>query len=318
MSIDAAVKTVLVDCLGVKAGEVVLVVVDPHPERRRIGMALTAGARELGAETVFAEMSERESHGAEPPAPIAAAMLESKVFIAPTTKSLSHTSARRKANERGVRGATMPQITEEMLIRTMTADYSEVKRRSKALAEVLTSGSQVRITSERGTDVTIGIEGREGLSDDGDLWAPGSFGNLPAGEGFIAPVEGTTNGVIVFDGSAVPFSEVLDEPITVEVRDGFAERFSGSRGAEWRAHMEPYGRDAFNVAELGIGTNEKATLTGNILEDEKIIGTIHIALGDNHTIGGTVEVASHLDALVGSPTVSIDGRKVLEGGHLLV
>jgi leucyl aminopeptidase (aminopeptidase T) len=318
MSIEVAVRAVLVDCLGVEPGENVLIVVDPDPERLRIGAALAKGARELGAETVLAEMSERESHGAEPPPMIAAAMLACDVFIAPTTKSLSHTTARKEANEKGVRGATMPQITEQMLVRTMTADYSEVNRRSKALAELLTAGSVVHITSDKGTDVTLGIEGRQGLQDDGDLKGPGSFGNLPAGEGFIAPVEGTTEGRVVFDGSVVPFASILEHPITVEVRGGYAEEFSGPQGAEWRSRMEPFGKEAFNVAELGIGTNEKAKLTGNILEDEKIIGTIHIAFGDNHTFGGTVEVASHLDALVLSPTVDIDGRKVLEGGHLLV
>jgi leucyl aminopeptidase (aminopeptidase T) len=318
MSLDVAVRTVLVDCLGLKEGEALLVVVDPHPERSKIGRALIDGARTLGAEAVLAEMSERESHGAEPPPSIAAAMLECDVFIAPTTKSLSHTTARKKANERGVRAATMPQITEDMMIRTMSADYGEVKRRSMALAELLTAASEVHITSEKGTDVTIGVEGREALSDDGDLRGPASFGNLPAGEGFIAPLEGTTEGRVVFDGSVVPFTEILKDPIVVDVRAGYAEDFSGPRGADWRAVMEPFGKDAFNVAELGIGTNEKAKLTGNILEDEKIIGSIHIAFGDNHTFGGTVEVASHLDGLVLAPTVTIDGKKVLEGGNLLV
>ena len=313
-----SIRTVLVDCLGLHAGENVVVVVDPHPERTGIGVDLVAGARELGAEAVLVEMSERESHGAEPPATVRAAILASDVFIAPTTKSLSHTTARKEANERGVRAATMPQITRAMLERTMSADYAEVKRRSQAIATLLTAGSEVRITSEQGTDLVFGIEGREGISDDGDLRDKASFGNLPAGEGFIAPVEGTASGTIVFDGSVVPFTELLTEPITVRMVDGFAVDFSGGRAEEWRSHMEPHGRDAFNLAELGVGTNEKATLTGNILEDEKIIGTVHLAFGDNHTFGGTVSVPSHLDGLVTAPTVEIDGKRILEAGTLLV
>jgi leucyl aminopeptidase (aminopeptidase T) len=313
-----SIKTVLLDCLGLREGENVVVVVDPYPERVEIARDLVDGARELGAEAVLIEMSERESHGAEPPGTVRAAILASDVFIAPTTKSLSHTTARKDANERGVRAATMPQITRAMLERTMSADYAEVKRRSQALAELLSSGSTVRILSDKGTDLTFGIEGREGISDDGDLREKGSFGNLPAGEGFIAPVEGTATGSIVFDGSVVPFSELLTEPITVRMSEGFAVDFSGGRAEEWRSHMEPHGRNAFNLAELGIGTNEKATLTGNILEDEKIIGTVHLAFGDNHTFGGTVSVPSHLDGLVTSPTVEIDGKRVLEAGNLLV
>jgi len=316
--VKSSIRTVLVDCLGVREGENVVVVVDPHPERMGIGVELVAGARELNAEAVLVEISERESHGAEPPTTAREAILASDVFIAPTSKSLSHTTARKDANARGVRAATMPQITRAMLERTMTADYGEVKRRSQAIAALLTSGTEVTITSDKGTDLTFGIEGRDGISDDGDLREKGSFGNLPAGEGFIAPLEGTATGSIVFDGSVVPFQELLEEPITVSMADGFAVDFSGGRAEEWRSHMEPHGRDAFNLAELGVGTNEKATLTGNILEDEKIIGTVHLAFGDNHTFGGTVTVPSHLDGLVTAPTVEIDGKRILEAGKLLI
>lgn len=211
----------------------------------------------------------------------------------------------------------MPQITEDMLERTMAADYKEVQRRSRALADALTRGSEVRITSPEGTDLVLGIEGREGISDDGDLTAPASFGNLPAGEGFIAPVEKSTNGVIAFDGSVFPVG-LLDEPIVVRIEDGYAVEFSGPQAEAWRATMEPYGPEAFAVAELGIGTNEAAELTGNVLEDEKIMGTIHVAFGDNHTFGGTVRVSSHQDGIVKVPTLTIDGRAYVESGRLLV
>ena len=312
---DRPIETVLVDCLGVTDKETVLVVTDP--KRRPIAQRLVDHARALGAETVLMDMSERETNGTEPPPAVAAAMLECDVFIAPTTKSLSHTQARKAANERGVRAATMPQITEDMLERTMAADYGEVRRRSALMAEALTAGSEVRITSEEGTDLTLSIEGRQGIADDGDLRAPGSFGNLPAGEGFIAPVEGQTNGVIVFDGSIWPI-ELLEEPLVVTVQDGYATDITGWRAAEFRQTLEPHGREAFAVAELGIGTNEAAKLTGNVLEDEKILGTIHLAFGDNHTFGGTVRVSSHQDGIVMRPSLTIDGKGYVEGGKLLV
>ncbi len=312
---DRPIDTVLVDCLGVGEKETVLVLTDP--KRRAIARRLVDRARALGAETVLVEMSERETNGTEPPAAVAAAMLECDVFIAPTTKSVSHTQARKAANERGVRAATMPQITEDMLARTMAADYAEVRRRSAVLAEGLTAGTQVRITSEQGTDLTLSIEGREGKADDGDLRAAGSFGNLPAGEGFVAPVEGRTNGVIVFDGSIWPI-ELLEEPLIVRIEDGYAVDISGWRADEFRRTLEPHGSEAFAVAELGIGTNEAAQLTGNVLEDEKILGTIHLAFGDNHTFGGTVRVSSHQDGIVMQPTLSIDDQIYVEAGRLLI
>lgn len=310
--IDRPVETVLIDCLAITAEETVLVVTDP--KRRPIAQRLVDRAREIGAETMLLDMSERETNGTEPPPAVAAAMLRCDVFIAPTTKSLSHTEARKAANERGVRVATMPQITEEMMERTMAADYAEVRRRSALLAEALTAGSEVRITSEQGTDVTLSIAGRDGIADDGDLRQPGSFGNLPAGEGFVAPVEGKTQGVLAFDGSIWPLGR-LEEPLLVTIVDGYATDISGWRAAEFKQTLEPHGREAFAVAELGIGTNDAAQLTGNVLEDEKILGTIHLAFGDNHTFGGTVRVSSHQDGIVMHPTLAIDGHTYLEDGH---
>ena len=318
LSLHDAIRAVLIDCLSIKEHDDVLIVTDTGSGRRRVAEALAAGARQLGAETVMAEITERDSDGAEPPAAIGAAMLTCDVVIASTTKSISHTRARKRANDDGARVATMPGVTEEILARTMGADYGGIKRRSNALADVLTRGSGVRVTSERGTDVSFSIRGREAVSDDGDIREPGSFGNLPAGEVYLAPLEGSTNGRIVFDGAVDPIPGILDEPIVVEVKGGFAESFNGPKGADWRAIMEPHGKEAYNVAELGIGTNEKAKLTGNVLEDEKVMGTIHIAFGDNHTFGGTVEVASHLDGVVTFPTVQVDGRKILDRGRVLI
>jgi leucyl aminopeptidase (aminopeptidase T) len=79
-----------------------------------------------------------------------------------------------------------------------------------------------------------------------------------------------------------------------------------------------HGRDGTNVAELGIGTNEKAQLTGNLLEDEKILGTCHVAFGASAAIGGTVQVAVHLDCVVLEPDLSVDGQPLVRGGRLQV
>jgi len=312
---QTAVRTVLEDCLAVQAGENVLVVTDP--KRRSIAEALIEHSRSIGAESVLAEMSERETNGTEPPHVVAAAMLECDVCVAPTTKSLSHTEARAAATKKGARIATMPQVTEDMLLRTMSSDYSEVRRRSSAVAKLLTDGREVRITTEAGTDVTFIIDGRSGIGDDGDIRARGAFGNLPAGEAFVAPVENATQGRIVFDGSMWPMGR-LSNPLTVDIEDGYATSMSGEPAGEFRSLIEPYGREAFAVAELGIGTNERATLTGNVLEDEKILGTIHVAFGDNHSFGGTIRVQSHQDGVVLKPTMRIDGTTVLEDGLLLV
>ena len=284
------------------------------PERADVGRALGDEGRSLGAETVLAEMSERITHGSEPPEHVAAAMLACDVLLAPTTKSLSHTEARRAASARGVRAATMPGITTDMLVRTMSADPEGLRARSAAVAAALTAASRVRITSAQGTDVTFSIEGRSGIADTGDLRAPGAFGNLPAGEGFIAPIEGTTSGRIVFDGAAKMFGG----EIVATIEDGYAVDLAGSGALRLRSQLEPHGREAFAVAELGIGTNTAARLTGAVLEDEKILGTVHVAFGDNHSFGGTIRVSSHQDCVVLHPVVLVDERRLVSDGDLLV
>ncbi|HEV2754211.1 MAG TPA: aminopeptidase [Actinomycetota bacterium] len=315
IDLSASAAAILDDCLQVRAGEELLVVADPGT--RRIGEVLVAGGRERGAEAVLVEIAERTTNGTEPPPSVAAAMASCDVLIAPTTKSLSHTEARRAANAAGARAATMPGITEEMMARTMAADFASLRPRSREVARLLTEGSEVRITSAAGTDLTIGIAGRTALSDDGDLSEPGAFGNLPPGEAFLAPVEGTTNGTLVVDGTMWPAGR-LSEPLVWEVSGGYVREMTGRHADEVRAAIEPYGHEAFAIAELGIGTNDAAQLTGNVLEDEKILGTIHVAIGDNHTFGGTVRVSSHQDGIVLDPTLSIDGRTIVEGGKLLV
>lgn len=313
--LSRAAASVLDDCLALKRGESLVVVADPAS--RAIAEVLVAAGRDRGAEAILVEMAERENNGTEPPPAVAAAMAQCDVLVAPTTKSLSHTEARRAANASGTRAATMPGITEEMMARTMSADFSELRARSREVARLLDEGSEVRISSAAGTDLTLRIDGRTAISDDGDLGAPGAFGNLPPGEAFVAPVEGTANGRLVIDGSIWPVG-LVSEPLVLEIENGYVEEMSGAQAGEVRAVLEPHGRDAFAIAELGIGTNDAAQLTGNVLEDEKILGTIHVAVGDNHGFGGKIRVASHQDGVVLRPTLSIDGKTILEDGKPLV
>jgi aminopeptidase len=305
-----ALRAVVGDCLGLRAGEELLCVTDPA--RRPIAEGLAAAGRERGAEAVLVEMAERAGNAAEPPEVVAAALAACDAFVAPTTKSLSHTEARRAASARGARGASMPGITAEMLVRTMNADYRGVRRRSRALADVLSRGHEVRVTSAEGTDVTFSVAGRDGMADTGDLSAPGAFGNLPAGEAYVAPVEGQTGGRIVFDGAA----PALGEPLVVTIEEGYAHEWEGDAGRRFEAMAAPHGPEAFAVAELGIGTNDSARLTGNLLEDEKVLGTIHVAFGDNHSFGGSVRVDFHYDFVVLRPHVTVDGETIVSSGEL--
>ncbi len=302
------------DCLGVQPAEEVLIICNPATEE--IGSLLRIEAQAEEAEATLAVISERDSHAAEPPATIAAAMLAADVVVAPTIQSLSHTAARKAATEAGVRVASMPGVNEEMLARVMGADMRKLRERGERVSDALSDGAEVRITCPYGTDLRLGLEGRTAISDAGVLTERGAFGNLPCGEGFISPVEGTAEGTLVVDGSIAGVGAV-ETPVSLTVRGGHLIEATGAEGARLLELLTEHGPDGTNVAELGIGTNEEATLTGNILEDEKILGSAHVAFGASAAIGGTIQVPVHLDCVVLEPTVEIDGRPIVRAGELI-
>jgi leucyl aminopeptidase (aminopeptidase T) len=240
------------------------------------------------------------------------------VVLCPTTTSLTHTDARRAASAAGARVATLPGVTEEIMIRCMGADYHRIAARTERLCDLFETTGSVRVTTPAGTDVTLPIAGRTPHASSGLFRERGQWGNLPTGEAYLAPVEGASSGLVVVDGSMAGIG-LVDEPIRITVVDGYATLVEGGESAaRLRELFEPHGQDARNVAEFGIGTNDRAILTGVILEDEKVMGTVHVAFGDNKSMGGSVRVASHLDGLLTRPTVWFDGQKIMDDGRLLV
>jgi leucyl aminopeptidase (aminopeptidase T) len=313
--LDRAIRAVVRDCLGVRDGEDVLVIA--NPATGELGERLRDESRAAGAESVLAVMSERASHAAEPPPTIAAAMLEADVVLAPTVQSLSHTAARKSASDTGTRIATLPGVTDEMLARVMSADMEGLRRKGRAIAERLTAGSEARVTCPRGSELRLGLGERNGIPDAGELSHQGAFGNLPCGEGFIAPIEGTTTGRLVVDGTIASVG-IPAEPVELRIEDGRLREATREEGDRLMGLLTVHGEDGTNVAELGIGTNERARLTGNVLEDEKILGTVHVAFGASAAIGGTVQVPVHLDCVVTKPDVEIDGEPIVRSGELVV
>ena len=304
------------DCMGARPGERVLVVTDEP--LRTIGHALRQAAKDLGHDVLLVEMLPRKTNGEEPPPQIAELMAGTDLVFCATSKSLTHTDARRAASAAGARVATLPGVTEEIMIRCMNADYNRIAARTARICERMARTRVVRVTAPAGTDITMPIEGRTPHASSGLFREKGQWGNLPTGEAYLAPVEGLSQGVVVVDGSMAGVG-MTSEPIRIAVEAGYATGISGGREADaLRALLEPHGRDGRTVAEFGIGTNDRAILTGVILEDEKVMGTIHIAFGDNKSMGGSVRVASHLDGLVKQPTVWFDDEKVMEAGRLLI
>ena len=313
--LDTAVEAVIRNCLAVQDGEQALVVC--NPSTLGLGERLRGAAGRSGADAMLAMMAERATHGTEPPGVIAAAMKEADVVLCPTMQSLSHTAARREACEAGARIGTLPHVTEDILGRVMLADMAELKRRGQAVAKILTDAEEVRITCPNGSDLRLSLSGRTGVSDDGDLTAPGAFGNLPCGEGFISPRHDAGEGRLVVDGTMGSLG-LPDAPCVLTVEGGAVVGATGEKGERLLEILRGAGEGGTYLAELGIGTNECATLTGNLIEDEKILGTCHVAFGASAGIGGEIQVPIHEDVVVMKPTVEADGRALIADGKLQV
>ncbi len=306
---------ILKTCLGIKKNEIVLIVTDDS--KLDVAAELEEAAKHLSKEVLLIKMKPRSHHAEEPPTAVAEAMKSSDVVIAPTTMSLTHTDARKKACEAGARVATMPGITREMLREgALLADYSAVKKRTDKIARLLTKASEIKIKTYLGSDFSASLKGRKGIADSGIFTKKGTFGNLPAGEAFIAPVEGSSSGTLIFDGS---FSSIgmLKEPLRLQIEKGKVAGCEGGNADKMMQMLKKY-KNASNIAEIGIGTNEKARLIGNVLEDEKVFGTAHVALGDNHTFGGKTRAEIHLDGIIKKPNVWLDGRQIMREGELII
>ena len=229
-----------------------------------------------------------------------------------------------------------PSVTKELFIKTVPIDYDRLKKEADGVKDILNKADYVTITSPGGTDLKIGLKGREAMLDNGDFSVPGEGGNLPAGETFISPELGTSNGRLVFDGSISLYNGdmLLEEPVDLQVENGFVTSVEGGKGAELLLETitlgeknaiefeaggkipagsgEEYRRNARSLGELGIGLNPAAGIDGNMLGDEKAYRTIHIAIGSNYDEDAKALI--HCDCLVKDPTVTAvypDGTEVV-------
>ena len=298
----------VMECYGVKSAEIVLIVADTLTPAS-ISKSLFEAAKNLGCEVILLTMLPRTRHGEEIPLPVAEAMKNSDVVIAPTTFSLTHTQARINACKAGARVASMPGITEKMMAQGgMTADYNKINELAIELNKKFENTKKIKVITDSGTDITFDLEGCKWHMDTGICLEPGCSSNLPAGELYIAPKD--ASGVFVVDGSMSGFG-LLDSPLEFTVNNRYVTDIRGKNARKLNLILDKVGIKARNIAEFGIGINPEAKLIGNVLEDEKVAGTVHIALGDNSTFGGDVIAGIHLDGIIKKPELFVDGERFI-------
>ena len=320
--LKVSAQTVIQTCMDIRRGENVLIVCDPTTGD--IGQALHEAANERSDRVLLIVMPKARHHGEEPPPPVANLMRQQQVVIAPTRYSLTHTRAIRQSLRGGARVATMPGMTNEMFSRGgMSADFSLIKQKISDLGPYFRRRRIVKVTSEQGTDVSFEVNWREWkLDDNGICNRPKMLTNLPAGKAFIMPREGTMNGTVVIDGSWE--SNLVDEPITFVIENGMVMDVKGGtiaatiRQEFGEAAKRLRSKDRENVwtmAEFGFGMNPQARLSGNVLEDEKRLGTCYFSVGDNTALGGTSSVGIHIPGVLKNASVWLDDTLFISKGE---
>ncbi|HIJ95137.1 MAG TPA: aminopeptidase [Desulfuromonadales bacterium] len=241
-------------------------------------------------------------------------------IIALSNNSTSHTRYRALACTTGARFASLPHFDPDMFYSSMTVDWQALADRTARLVAAVNRAEWIHVTTPNGTDMHICKQGRYAKGDDGLLTSAGSFGNLPAGEAYLAPLEGQSHGVMVVEWGP---TRKLDEPLRILIEGGVVVDLEGNDRHRLRLEELFAANNACrNLAELGIGTNDKASRPDNVLEAEKILGTIHLALGDNTGFGGTVSAPFHEDYVFYHPTLTAimaDGSRciIIDDGVLL-
>jgi leucyl aminopeptidase (aminopeptidase T) len=305
-------RLILRTSAALREKEKVLVLVDR--ETRAVGEAFLAAARSLGADPVVLMIVPRDKDGDEPPEIATTAMESADLIVLATRKSLTHTHARRQANRAGARVISIPGITEDMLATGgLAADWSEIHEVVRRVARRLRSAHQVHLVSASGTDVAFSVDGREWIAEDTGLCSRrGAFTTLPAGELIVAPIEASAEGRLVAD---VYFDEPLIEPVTATLREGHATKIVGASKAVHA--MNEGGRDARTLGRFGFGLNARARASGPHVEAEKALGCASLGFGDNMAFGGKIACGVHVECILSEVSVEVDGKAIVEKGHLV-
>jgi leucyl aminopeptidase (aminopeptidase T) len=310
-------------CAAVKPGERVLIVTDSASPMPQIAEALAAAAHERDAEVVVTVMSPREGDGAEPPAAVVEAMKASNVALLPVSYSISHSEGVRSAMKTGCRVASLVQFTRDMMIRGgIEADFHETRPLCDAVARMFTEAEEAVLTSPGGTNLRLSLKGRTGNSHPCIVDKPGKFTAIPNVEANVSPVEGFGEGTAVFDGSIPNLRMgVVDAPVVVTVKGGSIVDIDGGRHADilrriWSKQDDP---SVYNIAQLAVGLNPECTpFTGVWLNDHGAYGTVHLGIGTSASLGGHTQSSLHFDGMMYKPTLTLDGRAVLEDGEVVI
>jgi leucyl aminopeptidase (aminopeptidase T) len=312
-------KKVVEQVLALRPGETVSIIRDLG-DANPFATILTEAVQQAGAEPVSLVIISRTVGGHELPEPVAGALSRSSALISLARWVTVHNRAISGALAAGARSCNLRNYQDGMLESPgMTADYEVVRRNALAVDALLEQAREVHFTTAEGSDVTMQLCGRKGKAQTGFADQPGKFCGLPDGEATVAPLEGTTQGCIVSPYIIDKIGQVT-EPFRVEIKDGWIVNVEGGKQArQLKDIFETYDANAKRMAsQFALGMNPDCRIIPDTREVSKRLGTLHIAMGDNISLGGTIQSGLHIDFVLLNPSVWFDGKLILENGKLFI
>ncbi|UCE07004.1 MAG: aminopeptidase [bacterium] len=314
--LEKAIRKIIHTCLRLHNNESFLILIDQP--NRELGYLLLKTALRVNKDALLIETKKHKEIDSEPSAVVKLLLKQIEAVIVVSSSFLTHHKTLRTACHYGARVLCLSKLSLEIIERSVNTNFEFIVEKSNRISDLLSIGKIVTLTTPAGTDITIPISRRKGVADTGMAHEPGMFATLPAGEACITPETGKAEGIVVIDGSLGPLG-LVQRPIELKIKDGYIQKIFGGDEAQYlRKKLKTFGKEARNFAELGIGTNPKAIIAGKSIEDEKVLGTAHIAIGDPSLEGGSYHGNCHIDAILKNPTIEIDGHLILKDGMLLV
>ena len=314
--LEKAIHKTLYDCLRIRQKESLIILIDEFTQELGQKFFITALSAKTNA--VLLEIGHLSNRNPEPSTTIQKLARQVSAVLVLTSYPLLHSKFKNNICHNGGKILFLNNINEDSFIRTVNIDFKILENKSRRISDLLSICKQVQLKTNSGTDLTFRISRHKGSAHVCRVKDPGDFSFLPAGEASVTPDRASSKGVIVVDGS-IPGIGIIENPIEICVKDGSGYKLSGKEEAEkLRKILKPYGKPSRNIAEFGIGTNPNAIITGESIEDEKALGTAHIALGNPNFEGGSLKGNLHVDLILKKPTVTLDGHLILKNGKIVI
>lgn len=317
-NINKSIYSLIYNCAYADTNSNVLIVSDTHT--KEIGNLIKKVADDENINSTHLVIEPLKIHGEEPSEEIAQEMLEYDIVIGLTKMSMAHSKARLAFSDNGGKYLSLPDYSMAVLASpALQYDFRELIAISSKIADLMTNGKEIRILSKKGTDLRCDIQGRYGNPAPGCCFDKGIIASPPDSETNIAPIEDKSNGIIYVDGS-IPCSEIglLKSDTVLHIKDGKVFHIEGEYADTLNTLFDQVGEKARVIAEIGIGLNPLAKLCGRMLEDEGCLGTVHVGIGANATIGGKNSVPFHLDHIMKDVTIYIDNEMIIKDGKILL